>query len=108
MKARSRKTYFLKRTNDERRSKGLPAFNGRAWDLLSDAESDFTPFDNGHAQFLADFMNTVEARQGRMVKRFDALLAKRLLLKLMKAYNHLVFVNRGLLHRVRELEEGKQ
>jgi hypothetical protein len=105
MKARSRKTYFLKRKNDERRSKGIPRLPNSMYRLLADADCPDSDFGNRQAQFLVDFMNTVEARQGRMVKKFDILLAKKLLYKLMASYNHFVLLSEKYACRIDELAE---
>lgn len=105
MKTRSRKTYFLKRKNDERRSKGIPLLPYSMYRLFSDADCPDSDFDNRHAQFLVDFMNTVEARQGRMVKKFDIILAKKLLYKLMMSYNHFVLLSEKSARRIDELAE---
>ena len=90
MKAFARKTYFLKKRNDERRKHNRLDVPGRLYFLLDQLDDDSCMFNNAHAQFLADFMGVLKARQGRMVKRLDVFLAGKLLLKLMKSYNHLV------------------
>lgn len=107
MKTRSRKTYFLKRNNDELRSKGLPLLPRRLCSLLLELEDDSQPFNNAHAAFLVNFMDTLEARQGRMVKQFDILLARKTILKLMKGYNHFVLLCDELEGRINETEKNK-
>ena len=87
---RAKKTYYLKRINDERRESGVPRFPRRLDVLRFEAETDEIPFDDKHAKFLADFMLSVVDHRGRYVKYGDSVIAARLLAKLMKQYNKLV------------------
>jgi hypothetical protein len=86
---RAKKTYYLKRINDERRASGAPKFPRRLDALRFEAEHDEIPFDDSHAKFLADFMVSVIDHRGRYVKYGDSVIAARLLAKLMAQYNKL-------------------